>query len=724
MDDANLLKIENKVRSVMLDLIEPTIRRSTDSAEVLGKLAHTVEIMSMKIQDMEIVQSKTLSKLSILDDFGRRFMELNAAQNLIDSKLTREKQEIHAEVYVISESNQSMKEEISVLEHQRYTMKNDLTAMSHNIMNAKYEIEQKLATFKDEYRDKLTNNEERLTRAEVISEEIYKKIRKLEAEIIDIDSRTSLIQHQANDHTSGMKSLNDRIDFNRNEASINFENVRNSVIKQNSELLKMEKAVNVLKKDMKKVEVANVKNDLKITQPLYKIFTDITILKNIAIYDLERLIHTNDDNGAVDTVIDGIRKQAEEIMRMEVPKIQIIETSEVKKKKKRPTIRKSILDAEDTVRPALQFIKGKADNKSIPKSRKRSIAFEEILPKKEEILEISSINPVLTIKKRSDADSWFSKSRESSSNISQSHSESNANSESGSEIFIPEQIDYTPMINAAKDELRKEFSEKFEGFMKTTELDLESLHSVMNTHSNQISSIITSFKDSVASTFKETQKKIHDLEMMTKQVFYETNSQLNNRKRENNDFKSELKIVQDKLEETKQQYMIMTEANDLISRKFATMVEYCSMAIALQMQDESDRESISLMGYKESKPMKGAPKPGKAIVGLDKQCISCTGQSSVVLNAFKIACLTYTPSQVIYRNEKYTRMELYDMLKRLLNSLMNGFQETSILEKRQRAASTTLKNYRPQSVPSPQASPHSEFPNADLPRILRKSINL
>ncbi|OMJ92672.1 hypothetical protein SteCoe_4550 [Stentor coeruleus] len=724
MDDTNLLKIENKVRAVMLDLIEPTIRRSTDSAEVLGKLAHTVELMSMKIQDMEIVQSKTLSKLSILDDFGRRFMELNAAQNLIDSKLTREKQEIHAEVYVISETTLSMKEEISVLEHQRFSMKNDLTSMSHNIMNAKYEIEQKLVTFKDEYRDKLTNSEERLTRSEIVSEEIYKKIRKLEAEIIEIDSRTSMIQHQANDHNSGMKSLNDRIDFNRNEASINFESVRNSVIKQNSELLKMEKAINVLKRDMKKLEVASVKNDLKITQPLYKIFTDMTILKNLAIYDLERLIHSNEDTGAVDIIIDGIRKQAEEIMRMETPKIQIIEIPDEKKKKKRMTIRKSILVAEDTVRPTLQSIKEKADNKKIPKSRKRSIAFEEILPKKDEIIEISSINPVLTIKKRSDADSWFSKSRESSSFLSQSHSESNANSESGSEIVIPEQIDYMPMINAAKDELRKEFTEKFETFMKTTEIDLESLHSVMNTHSNQLSSIIASFKDSVASTFKETQKKIHDLEMMTQQVVYETNSQLNNRKRENNDFKYELKVVQEKLEATDKQYMIMTDATNTISSKFATMVEYCSMAIALQMQDESDRESISLMGYKESKPIKSTPKPGKAIIGLDKQCISCTGQSSVVLNAFKIACLTYTPSQVIYRNDKYTRMELYDMLKRLLNSLMNVSQDTLFLGKRQRANSTTLKNFRPQSVPSPQASPHSDFPNADLPRILRKSIIL
>ncbi|OMJ69951.1 hypothetical protein SteCoe_32178 [Stentor coeruleus] len=719
MDDASALRIENKIRSMMLDLIEPTIRRSTDSAEILGKIVHTVEILSMKMQDMEIVQSKTLNRLNLLDDFGKRFLELNAAISLVETKMTRDKQDTHAEIYALSQTSHSMKEEITVLEHQRLSMKNDIASVSQSIMNTKYEIEKKLEIFKDEYRDKLTNNEERLTRSEVVSEEIYKKIKKLSKEIIEINSKTSINEHQSNEHSSSIKSLNDRIDYNRNEATINFESLRNSIIKHNSEILKHDKTINSLKKEQKKIEQATVKNDLKITQPLYKIFTDVTILKTLAAYDLERLGNSEDKDSSVDTIIDGIRTKAEEVLKMETPKLQKVESTDSKKKKKRIATKR--FDGDEIVKPKEVTMNSYQDSEISDKirlnGRKKSIAFEQILPKKNDVFEISSINPVISFRKPSETESWQNKSKASSSLVSKSRSDSD------SEIVIPEQIDFMPMINTAKEEVQKDFNDKLQMLTKKTEENIEILQISLNVQIKQIYFSISAFKESVAGSFKELQKKIHDLELVTQQVVYECNSQLNNRKRENNDFNYELKQVQAKLETANQQYQIMTDATDKISQRFATMVEYCSIANALQIQDEFDRESIALMGYKETKGIKGHPKPGKAIVALDKQCFSCTGQSSVVLNAFKIACLTYMPSPVVYRNDKYSRRDLYDMLNRLLKSLMISPQDSSQLEKCQRAASTTLKNFRPATVPSPQASPHSDFPDPEFPRILRKSIN-
>ncbi|OMJ89467.1 hypothetical protein SteCoe_8365 [Stentor coeruleus] len=720
MDDASVLRVENKIRSMMLNLIEPTIRRSTDSAEVLGKIVHTVEILSMKMQDMEIVQSKTLNRLNLLDDFGKRFLELNAAISLIETKMTRDKQDTHAEVYALSQTTHSMKEEITVLEHQRLSMKNDIAGVTHSIMNAKYEIEKKLETFKDEYRDKLTNNEERLTHSEVVSEEIYKKIQKLSKEVIEINSKTSINEHQSNEHNSSIKSLNDRIDHNRNEATINFESLRNSTIKHNSEILKHDKALNSLKKEQKKVEQATVKNDLKITQPLYKIFTDVTILKSLATYDLERLGGSEDKDSSVDAMIDGIRNKAEEVLKMETPKLQTVESADNKKKKKRITTKRANENEEFFKQKEAtmnSYQNSEISDKIRSNGRKKSITFDQMLPKKNEVIEFSSINPVLTIRKSSENESWQNKSKASSSLVSKSRSDSD------SEIIIPEQIDFMPMINTAKDEIQKDFNNKLQALAKKTEDNIEILQISLNAQIKQIHFSISAFKESVSESFKEVQKKIHDLELLSQQVVYECNSQLNNRKRENNDFNYELKQVQGKLEIANQQYQIMTDATDKISQRFATMVEYCCITNALQMQDEFDRESIALMGYKEAKGGKGHSKPCKAVVALDKQCFSCTGQSSVVLNAFKIACLTYMPSQVIYGNDKYSRRDLYDMLNRLLMSLIIGPQDSSLLEKRQRAASTTLKNFRPVTVPSPQASPHSDFPDPEFPRILRKSIN-
>ena len=48
----------------------------------------------------------------------------------------------------------------------------------------------------------------------------------------------------------------------------------------------------------------------------------------------------------------------------------------------------------------------------------------------------------------------------------------------------------------------------------------------------------------------------------------------------------------------------------------------------------------------------------KGVVTLDKRCYSCTNQNSIVLTAFKIACLGYYPTNINYRGEVFKRETL------------------------------------------------------------------
>ena len=52
---------------------------------------------------------------------------------------------------------------------------------------------------------------------------------------------------------------------------------------------------------------------------------------------------------------------------------------------------------------------------------------------------------------------------------------------------------------------------------------------------------------------------------------------------------------------------------------------------------------------------------------MEKQCLSCTGQSSVVLSAFKIACLAYAPTPLMYRQKVFTRHNLILLRGKMLN---------------------------------------------------------
>ena len=54
-------------------------------------------------------------------------------------------------------------------------------------------------------------------------------------------------------------------------------------------------------------------------------------------------------------------------------------------------------------------------------------------------------------------------------------------------------------------------------------------------------------------------------------------------------------------------------------------------------------------------------------VTLDKECLSCAGVPSHTMDLFKMACISYQPSQVNYRNNTLTRKRLLNMRKTLVD---------------------------------------------------------
>lgn len=50
-------------------------------------------------------------------------------------------------------------------------------------------------------------------------------------------------------------------------------------------------------------------------------------------------------------------------------------------------------------------------------------------------------------------------------------------------------------------------------------------------------------------------------------------------------------------------------------------------------------------------------------IGLDKGCLSCTGNPNYYNEFFKMACLNYTSSPVKFNNFTYSRIELLDKIQ-------------------------------------------------------------
>lgn len=130
----------------------------------------------------------------------------------------------------------------------------------------------------------------------------------------------------------------------------------------------------------------------------------------------------------------------------------------------------------------------------------------------------------------------------------------------------------------------------------------------------------------------------------------------------------------------------------------SSIVDIIKTHTALDIQDEEDKRSIALWGVQErgtnskkdySKMFENIRKPNDQnklklanvqkkytdynVVTLDKTCYSCASQGSIVLSAFKMACLSYVPSQIDYENKIYDRYKLFEILTEKVVDLRSRF---------------------------------------------------
>ena len=68
------------------------------------------------------------------------------------------------------------------------------------------------------------------------------------------------------------------------------------------------------------------------------------------------------------------------------------------------------------------------------------------------------------------------------------------------------------------------------------------------------------------------------------------------------------------------------------------------------------------------------------MLSIDKNCYSCSGNNSSIVNAFKMACLAYFPSPVLYKGSVFAREVLLTMQARLMKQVEHRFPWKKLLE--------------------------------------------
>ena len=79
----------------------------------------------------------------------------------------------------------------------------------------------------------------------------------------------------------------------------------------------------------------------------------------------------------------------------------------------------------------------------------------------------------------------------------------------------------------------------------------------------------------------------------------------------------------------------------------------------IDIQDEIDRQGTALYALKSSKNTELTQIP---TLQLDQNCVSCDNKNTqLIQQAFKMACLTYNPSQIRIDDQLFSREEILEI---------------------------------------------------------------
>lgn len=737
--------IETKVRALIKDVLEPTIRRVIENKDAFDRVSKNNEVLSTRIDDLDSSISKYARKISLVDELSKKILEYDSMIRIMDVRFNRDREEIKAEVSTFSSKIINFEEYLNVFDHLKDGLRNDITNLTYALNSNKSQQDEKFEFLNHLFTDKIHTIENSILHQQVQLSQFEKTIRTFSKELGENTTQVQTTQRTTEDLNKKAKDIRNSYKYLKKNVYDSIEKLRLLAIKtMNDSQVADRKILELINSEVP------VRNRIMVAETLFSVINDPFQRRDLAQVEKIHLGMINESqlNPDLKELLEVSRAKVEEVLLLPLPE-RNEEMAEFRRSNRRKTKQRTVFvvkkDGEDDnsrggkprrdsakLDVPLQEIPEEqasprsnedssqrgftslASSVSITQSVNRQIRKSEIINLRDyevikDELQIARFNSLigngdLTIEEQEADDSEFNSS------------------------YGP-QIDYHPFIQEAKDELINLIEEVRSG--QDTENDL--IYTSISTLKEEVKQNQASTLESIQKSSAEGLKNLKELEIIMNQALAECTSAITMRKRDQSDFSFEIKNLVHRFEQVEKKFDLVQVKVEEVYSSFENIVESLKMMNTLAQQDEVDRESIALMGYKESKGKGTGTGIGKSVVSIDKQCLSCTGQASVVINAFKIACLAYAPSSVVYKESVFTRKELLEAQGLLLKSVGvvgKTVQINSILEEVKGSRCKTASNIRmrPLSVPTTgftlQTPRYDASADSEFPRLSRRNRNL
>jgi len=289
MDPSIWLQVENKARALIKDLLEPTIRRVSETVKQIDELAQFQTTLNYKTEDLEILVNNVEKRLIVIDEFSKKMNEFEGYQQLMDSKNSRDREEIRSSLYTCSQKLIIFEEDLSVLQKQKDSIREDLTTASTVILNNKLETEEQIEKVKKMVRDNFYSQQSRFDGVEQGVMKLQESLKSFTSNLVQTDSLAKETARLGAENSKGVKGCERKIKELSKKAGEDLEKVRNIGIVNTSDVSKLKAEVNRLNEKIR-IDENGVNLQIMFTEPLYSLFKDLPTLKVLAGFDKERMV--------------------------------------------------------------------------------------------------------------------------------------------------------------------------------------------------------------------------------------------------------------------------------------------------------------------------------------------------------------------------------------------------------------------------------------------------
>ena len=755
--------LETRLRKVIMELIEPTIRRGIEQGILIEENHRASEVLRRRTDGTEMMLDRINSRLSLIDEFSRKLMQFEGELRISEASSEHERQKIVDILDVVRGRVSNCEENIVVLQGQTQTLKNDLTAQVQESNAAKTALSDKISVFKADTENNFKMQHEKAKILEVSIANVDKKLSSTALSLQETDIIAKKAYRAVETALEDLGILNESILNDKKEVKANVEKIRVLTMQSSHQSTQQIKYI----KDQIKTDLP-LQTQFQISDLLYNAFTDVKILKNIA--ETETKFFTAWENIAIPAYLkvkfEESRKRNEEIKELPLPieppkkqkhsknnskskskgkskgKISLSDMLKLDNKVKQqeekvknleelissvPISRGSVEIRESTVYSKPNYDQQSDDSDSDSASDKSSFNLEMLIQNSE------ALGKILGIKDFTPEISSLTQSIEANHQLFSDFCEAQQNQHS---LFSSQIIEINSKIDLLQELCSSNFPQidksiaslnsELESQISKQSEDHEATKISLEASSSRLQSSISHLSSEFSSYVEGTSKIITTLELQVQQAVYECNSSSAQRKRDHNDNNFQFQNLHNLAEGLQKQQETLSKSLEKASKSIHLLTEFSKITVSLQSQDEIDRESIALIGYKEGKSSKVrglSTSFNKTSISLDKQCISCSGQVNMITSAFKIACLAYTPSPVLFRGSAYQRTDLLEMQRNIFEGAVEESRVREHSSDRIRFSKTPKPGWRPPSSLS-MCVPTGAANTPDLPPIsLSKRIN-